>query len=188
MFEISEKSVADGSYVIPSLFVFSARLTPGATLTCTCIPICAAISLQYICVSSRLRQEHEKWRRARSSVPRIGAVHSAVNGFCVYACVCVCLFPSVFITSGKAAWRVFPQEWRERCRPAPSSFPHLYLMTWALSLHLPSQLVLPLCLRIRGCYCTHCELRDTKLGAFRHGRGTDLSFCEVSVFRVKRLF
>lgn len=81
--------MADGSYVIPSLFVFSARLTPGATLTCTCIPICAAISLQYICVSSRLRQEHEKWRRARSSVPRIGAVHSAVNGFCVYACVCV---------------------------------------------------------------------------------------------------
>ncbi len=76
--------------------VFSDQLTPGATLTCTCIPICAAISLQYICVSSGLRQEHEKWRRARSSVPRIGAVHSAVNGFCACVCVCVCVYFHLF--------------------------------------------------------------------------------------------
>ncbi len=78
------------SFVIPSFFVFSDLLTLGASLTCACIPICAAISLQYICVSSRLMQEHEKWRRARSSVPRIGAVHETVC-----ACVCVCLFVSV---------------------------------------------------------------------------------------------
>lgn len=81
--------MADGWHVVPSLFVFSDLLTLGASLTCACIPICAAISLQYICVSRRLMQGHEKWRRAQSSVPRIGAVHSSVNGFRVCACVCV---------------------------------------------------------------------------------------------------
>ncbi len=166
--------------------VFSDQLTPGATLTCTCIPICAAISLQYICVSSGLRQEHEKWRRARSSVPRIGAVHSAVNGFCA----CVCVFISIcFHHFWKGGMTSLPtgvaRALPSRTFPPPS---HLYLMTRALSLHLPGQLVLPLCLRIRGCCCTHCELRDTKLGAFWHGRSTNLFFCEVSIFRVKRLF
>ena len=107
---------------------------------------------------------------------------------CVCLCLCVCLFPSVFITSGKVAWRVFPQEWRERCHPALSSSPHL---TWW---HGPyrcisyGQFVLLLCLRISRCCCTYRETPNTNLGAFRHRLGIDLFFCEEFVLRVKWLF
>lgn len=94
MFEIDAESVADRSYVSLSLFVFLNQLTPAATLICTCIAICAAIFLQYICVSTGPRQEHEKWRRARSSVPQIGAVHSAVNS--LSACLPVCVVSLYF--------------------------------------------------------------------------------------------
>lgn len=63
-------------------------------LTC---PICAAISPQYICVSTGLRQEPEKGRPARSSVPRIGAAHSSVKRLCVFTCGRRGASPSLFL-------------------------------------------------------------------------------------------
>lgn len=120
--EINEKRVQNDGVLLP----FQTSLPPGATLTRTRIAICAAISLQYICVSSGLRQEHEKWRRAQSSVPQIGVVYLTVNSFCV----CVCVFVSVSICFHhlwKGGMTSLPTgaATAESCHPAPSSY--LYL-------------------------------------------------------------
>lgn len=100
--------------------LFSELPSHGVSFTCTCIPICTAISLQYICVSSRLRQEHEKWRWAQSSVPWIGAVQSSVNGFCVCISISIC-----FHHLWKAGMTSLPTG----AARAPCTFLHLFPIT-----------------------------------------------------------
>lgn len=149
-FEIDEGSVACAlcfRTLNVFCFFFSERLILGAfSSTCTCGPICAAISLQYICVSTRLRREHEKWRRARSSVPRIGAVHSSVNRLCVCACVCEGV-SQVFISI------CFHHFWKAGMTSLPTASPSCtvlplrsspYLMSRALSPHLQVPVAPPL--------------------------------------------
>ena len=100
--------------------------------------------------------EHEKRRRVGSSVPRIGAARSSVNGFC--GCV------SVFVVI------CFHHFWKRGTTTLPTggarellsrtfllSLPHL--VSGALSVHLLVRFV-TLCLRIKGCYCACCEISN----------------------------
>lgn len=181
--EINEKRVQNDGVLLP----FQTSLPPGATLTRTRIAICAAISLQYICVSSGLRQEHEKWRRAQSSVPQIGVVYLTVNSFCVCVCVCLCFY---LFSSPLERWHDKSSHRSTNSRElTPRTFllspPHL--MTWALShLHLLGQLVFPLCLRIKRCCWTqhrktNWELSDIQVAPM-------FSSVNRLDFRVQQLF
>lgn len=129
----------------------------------TC-PICAAISPQYICVSTGLRQEPEKGRPARSSVPRIGAAHSSVKRLCVFTCGRRSPSPGLYL---HLFWPLLLERRRDE-----SSHPAALLTSALLSqTHLTPQGDLiaaasagtspPLCWGIKG--CCHCEQRHTSL-------------------------
>lgn len=145
-------------------------------------PICVAISVQYICVSTGLRQEPEKGRPARSSVPRIGAAHSSVKRLCVFTCGRRRPSPSLYT---RLFWPLMLERRRDE-----SSHPAALLTSALLSQpHLTPQGDLiaaasagpspPLCWGIKG--CCHCEQRHTSLGRHPPPPSHPHSLCQPSV-------
>lgn len=113
---------------------------------------------EYLCQ----QREPGKWRRARSSVPEIGAANSAVNtSLSFWVCNVMVYF--------HASWRPAERWHDQSSHMSGESVPHLPQSPLAspddtvLIAPHPRPVLLAFCLRIRSCYWSHCELQRTRL-------------------------
>lgn len=91
------------------------------------------------------------------------------------------VFPSVFITSGKVVWRVFPQEWQDLSVTAPHLPP---LLTLSDDMGLIAASAQPLCpAYCLGINCTRFKATELNMEL----PDTVLSLCEVAVIKVEPL-